>query len=189
MPGETLRHRLMRYAIVAAIIAVVGGIFIQREYLDADEQGGVSPLASPLAIGEPAPDFTLDLVDGTPFRLSDQRGKVVVLNCWASWCAPCRFEMPEFQALYEEREGGGDFLIVAVNAAYDDPRGSAERFIEEFGLTFPTPFDTTRDVANQYGVRGLPATFFIDRDGILRSRSYGPVFGDQLLERVAAAGG
>lgn len=188
-PGtpESTRHRLIRYAIVAAIVLVVGGLFVQREFLDEDDGGG-GVLAGALELDKPAPDFTLETADGR-FRLSDQRGKVVVLNFWASWCGPCRYEMPAFQETYEARRDAGDFVLVAVNVTADDSRAAADRFAEQFGLTFPVPYDTTRSVANAYGVRGLPATFFIDADGILRARTYGPVPLDRLEELVASAGG
>jgi peroxiredoxin len=187
-PGtpESLRHRAARYAIVVAIVLIVGGLFVQREFI-ADGGGG-NVLAQPLELDAPAPDFTLETADGE-FRLSDQRGKVVVLNFWASWCAPCRHEMPVFQETYEARAPAGDFMLVAVNVTADDARANADRFVEDFGLTFPVPFDVTRSVANAYGVRGLPATFFIDAAGILRARVYGPLPLDRLEDHIAAAGG
>ncbi len=188
-PGtpESIRHRIARYSIVAAIVVVVGGLFVQREFL-MEGAGGVPPLGQPLELDAPAPDFTLETDDGT-FRLADHRGQVVVLNFWASWCAPCRYEMPVFQETYETRLPDGDFMLVAVNVTADDSRRAAERFVEDFGLTFPIPFDVNRAVANAYGVRGLPATFFIDPDGILRARTYGPVMLDRLEELIAEAGG
>src|SRR5690606_35653532 len=101
--------------------------------------------------------------------------KVVLVNFWASWCGPCRFEMPEFKEIYEERLDADDFVILAVNLASSDARRDAMRFAENMELTFPIVFDTSGDVAARYGVRGLPASFFIDAEGVLRSRSYGPV--------------
>ncbi|MCY4616776.1 MAG: TlpA disulfide reductase family protein [Chloroflexi bacterium] len=141
-------------------------------------------------VDELAPDFRLTDLDGKVVMLSDFRGKTVVLNFWASWCPPCREEMPEFQALWDERgsEGSDDLVVLAVNFLRDDTVGAATSFIEGNDFTFPVIFDTTRgDVATRYGVRGLPATFFIDRNGIVRTTALGPVFGNLLETGVADA--
>ena len=141
-------------------------------------------------VDELAPDFRLTDLDGKVVMLSDFRGKTVVLNFWASWCPPCREEMPEFQELWDERgsEGSDDLVVLAVNFLRDDTVGAATSFIEGNDFTFPVIFDTTRgDVATRYGVRGLPATFFIDRNGIVRTTALGPVFGNLLETGVADA--
>ena len=141
-------------------------------------------------VDELAPDFRLTDLDGRVVMLSDFRGKTVVLNFWASWCPPCREEMPEFQALWDERgsEGSDDLVVLAVNFLRDDTVGAATSFIEGNDFTFPVIFDTTRgEVATRYGVRGLPATFFIDRNGIVRTTALGPVFGNLLETGVADA--
>lgn len=186
MPTESRRGRIVRYLLVAVIVICVGGVFVQREFFA--EPDGALEQGQALEVGKPAPDFTLDTPDGT-FRLSEARGKVVVVNFWASWCVPCQYEMPEFQEAHEARAEGGDFQIVAVNMTSADSRAEALAFAEAMGLTFTVAFDDTGAVTSGYGVLGLPATFFIDRDGILRARTYGPVLGDRLAESIAAAGG
>ena len=143
-----------------------------------------------LELDELAPDFRLQDLDGRVVMLSDFRGKTVVLNFWASWCPPCREEMPEFQALWDERgaEGSDDLVVLAVNFLRDDSVGAATNFIQANDFTFPVIFDTTRgEVAQRYGVRGLPATFFIDRNGIVRTTALGPVFGNLLETGIADA--
>lgn len=179
---------LLRYLTVAAIVALLGGTFVQRELLGGQPAtaGGLLDSAS-VAVGKLAPDFKLESEDGH-LRLSDFRGQTVVLNFWASWCAPCRFEMPEFQALYEERLPDGDLTVIAVDFSASDTREAALDFAADIGLTFPIAFDTPNsDVAEGYGVRGLPATFFVDRNGIVQAINLGPVFGDLLPDGVAAA--
>ena len=141
-------------------------------------------------VDELAPDFRLTDLDGNVVMLSDFRGKTVVLNFWATWCPPCREEMPEFQELWDHRgaDGTDDLVVVAVNFLRDDTVGAATKFIEANEFTFVVVFDTTRgDVAARYGVRGLPATFFIDRNGVVRTTALGPVFGNLLETGVADA--
>ena len=143
-----------------------------------------------LEVDQPAPDFFLRTLNGRSVRLSDYRGKTVVLNFWASWCPPCRREMPDFQTLWEERgpSGPDDLVILAVNLLPEDTIAAAEGFVDEFGLTFPILLDTSRgEVSQRYGVQALPATFFIDRDGIVRTTALGSVFGHLLEVGVADA--
>ncbi len=188
--AETRRHRLTRYSIVAAIVLVVGGLFVQREFLGDETSAALGPLDDrTVARDEPAPDFAVEALDGGDvLRLSDYRGKVVVLNFWASWCEPCRREMPEFEAAYQERAAANDLVVLAVNALALDARPDAVAFIEAMGATFPTAFDTPDGaVTARYNVRGLPATFFIDREGVVRRMMLGPVYGDLLGEGIAAA--
>ena len=195
---ESSRRRWLRYAAVAAIVAVIAGLFVQRELLGGDAPaasggaaGGLGPADDrKLVLDAEAPDFLLANLAGEEVRLSDYRGKTVLVNFWASWCPPCRAEMPELQALWEERgtDGADDFVLLAVNLLSEDSEGAARRFIEGQGLTFPVLFDTPNgDVAASYGVRGLPNSFFIDRKGIVRTTAFGPVYGGLLETALADA--
>ena len=114
-----------------------------------------------------APDFTLELLGGGQVTLSELRGKGVVINLWASWCPPCRAEMPAIQLVYEKtRERGLE--VLAVNTTFQDSERAAADFIQELGLTFPVPLDRSGTVSRQYQLRALPSTFFVDREGIIR---------------------
>jgi len=114
-----------------------------------------------------APDFTLELLGGGQVTLSELRGKGVVINLWASWCPPCRAEMPAIQRVYEKTRGRG-LEVLAVNTTFQDSERAAADFIQELGLTFPVPLDRSGTVSRQYQLRALPSTFFVDREGIIR---------------------
>ena len=116
-----------------------------------------------------APDFKLSLLNGGETYLSDFSGKPVMLNFWATWCPPCREEMPYLQQIHEQRSA--DVVVLTVNMA-ENP-GDVEEFIREFGLSFPVLLDSNGDVAQQYGVRAIPTTFFIDKSGILQGVKIG----------------
>jgi len=134
-----------------------------------------------------AEDFTLPLASGQTFRLSDHRGQVVFLNFWATWCPPCREEMPAMERLYRRQKGAG-FVLVAVSVDADP--SVVAPFLQAHGLTFPVALDPKMDLANGYGVRALPSSFLIDRQGNLRAMALGPRHWDgeisnALIERMA----
>jgi thiol-disulfide isomerase/thioredoxin len=133
------------------------------------------------AVGTIAPDFVLFDVNANPFRLSELRGSVVVINFWASWCDPCREEMPILQDLYERYSMDG-LIILGVNTTYTDSWEDAVSFAKELGLTFPILFDDTGAVGETlYKVFGLPTSYWIDRDGVIRSFQLGALTEDQML--------
>ena len=120
---------------------------------------------------EPAPDFEMNTFDGELLRLSDLRGKVVVLNFWASWCPSCRWEMPFFERIAQEY---GDQEVVFVGVAMSDTLEDAEEFAEKVGVTYPLGLDQTNEIVRAYGVRSLPTTFFISKDGTIRRKLTSP---------------
>ena len=119
-----------------------------------------------------AADFTVPSLAAQPLRLSDFKGKVVFLNFWATWCPPCKEEMPSMERLYRRYKGRG-FVILALSI---DTGGQAPvaAFVKKFGLTFPIGLDPKFTVANQYAIRGLPATFLIDKTGYIAAVAVGP---------------
>lgn len=122
--------------------------------------------------GFPAPDFSLSDLQGHVHRLSEFRGKVVFLNVWATWCPPCRMEMPSMEHLYQ-RLKNRDFVMLAVSED-DDGKASVQRFVDEVGLTFPVLVDPEGIVPGRYGVTGYPETFIIDRAGRVIQHTIGP---------------
>jgi peroxiredoxin len=117
--------------------------------------------------GFAAPDFSLELLGGAEITLSELKGKVVVVNLWASWCPPCRAEMPALQSAYQADRHRG-LEIVAINTTFQDGEIDAQQFANSLGLTFPIALDRTGTVSRQYLLRALPSTFFIGRDGVIR---------------------
>jgi peroxiredoxin len=118
-----------------------------------------------------ASDFTVALLGGETMKLKAQRGKPVLINFWATWCAPCREEMPAMERLYlKHRERG--FVLLAVSV--DSDASLVKPFLEKLKLTFPVTLDAKMDLANSYGVRALPASFLIDRNGYLAALALGP---------------
>lgn len=123
-----------------------------------------TPSYQPLSEGDAAPDFTADLADGSTFTLSDQEGKIVLLNFWATWCGPCVREMPAFEKLHGEY--GEDVVILAVNCLEDTE--TVDAFITENEYTFPIAYDTEGTVNMRYPTQGIPYTLIIDGDGIIQ---------------------
>ena len=116
-------------------------------------------------VGALANDFTLDTLDGDEMTLSDLRGKAVMLNFWASWCGPCRIEIPHMIALYDEYQDS-EFEILAVNIR--ESPAQVQDFADQLGMSFPILMDTNGQVAAAYFVRAIPMTFFLDSDGVIR---------------------
>jgi thiol-disulfide isomerase/thioredoxin len=109
----------------------------------------------------------LEQLGGGEVALSELRGEVVVINFWASWCPPCRAEMPALQQVYESTRALG-VKVLAVNTTYQDSEGDAIAFAEGLGLTFPILFERTGEVGRRYQLRAMPSTFFVDHEGVIQ---------------------
>ena len=147
-------------------------------------------IPSPL-LGRQASDFTLQLFDGKTFSLSEQRGKIVVLNVWSSWCIPaCYNEAPALEAAWQ-RYRSRDVVFLGVN--YQDREAAAREFLGRFRHTFPNGPDVGSKIAIEYGVYGVPETFFIDRDGRIAHKHVGeislPILVQQIEGLLQVAGG
>jgi peroxiredoxin len=127
-----------------------------------------------------APDFTLETTKGEPVTLSDLRGQAVLINLWATWCPPCRAEMPAINKLFNEYKNQG-FLVLAINMTYQDNSSAVEPFVQENGLTFPILIEDTGKVADKYELRSLPTSFFIDRSGVIQEVVIGGPMSEALL--------
>jgi peroxiredoxin len=135
----------------------------------------------PPLVGGPAPEISLKDLQGHEVRLSDFRGKVVLLNFWATWCKPCKEEMPAMQTSYEKLRDKG-FVVLAVNELEDTDK--VAQHIRDHGHTFEVVMDRNNTVANRYGVVGLPVSFLIDAQGIVRERITGSLLTESRIEEM-----
>lgn len=145
----------------------------------SEEQSASASIEVPLA-----PDFTVEDLDGNTVKLSDYRGTPVVLNFWASWCGPCKAEMPHFQKLKEEYDGQVVFLMINLTDGSRETKETAMAYIEEGGYDFNVLFDTTSEAAYSYRISSIPTTYFINAEGYALSREIGALAEQTLRGRV-----
>ena len=158
----------LKSVILVGVIAVAVGIYVfHQEQKKADNPAG-QPL---VVVGRAAPDFALPMLNGEVVRLSDYRGKVVFLNIWATWCSPCREEMPSMERLYQEMKNE-DFEILAVSIDTLGEKAVAP-FMAELNLTFPALFDSQGATGSLYNTTGVPESFIIDKNGIVAAKIIG----------------
>lgn len=167
-----------QWNMLLVFVAIISSLFIVITRVQPDTTVPASPPRSAAATvpapreNHPAPDFTLSDLAGNPVRLSDLRGQVVLVNVWATWCPPCRAEMPILQAAYEQyRERG--FIVLAINLR-EDAR-TVTQYMEQGGLAFPALLDSDGSVSDAYQARVLPSSFFIDKGGVVRAVYRGPL--------------
>ena len=137
-----------------------------------------SHLEEGIQVGQVAVDFTLTNSQGEEVSLSDYRGKKVLLNFWASWCGPCREEMPAFEEFAKENP---DIVILGVNLDMSDQKASADGLVQELNITYPILYGT-KDLAKTYQVQYLPTNLFIDEDGVIKQSIFGSISKDVLVE-------
>lgn len=146
---------------------------------------GISPevnFQSTTRVGKPAPDFTLKTIDGKVVKLSYFKGQAVLINMWASWCPPCRDEMPGIQTAYEKYKDKG-LVVLGINFTVQDNLADVKSFVEELKLTFPILLDETGEVsAGWYGMRALPTSYFVDAHGVIQRIQVGAMLPDKLAE-------
>lgn len=160
-PPRTASRLLIGIAAVAILALAFGVVWMQ------------SAKYEPLTVGKVAPDFELPGLDEKPVRLSDYRGKVVFLNFWATWCKPCREEMPSMEILYKNFEKDG-LVILAVSIDRVTTKKDIPPFVKGMNLTFPVLVDSWGQTDKRYKLMGVPETYIIDQDGVLREKVIGP---------------
>jgi len=159
-------HRTVILGIAVVVLLLVGGIWWQNR---ADRS---TRLSSGPPTGQLAPSFVLEDLTGHPLSSADFAGKVVLVNFWATWCPPCKAEMPDIEQLYREFQDRG-FEVIGVDI--EEKPATVRAFRDEHGLTFPLVIDPRGSVNSTYHLRGLPTSWLIDRQGILRAVWVGPL--------------
>ncbi len=164
-----------------AALILIGGL--GWAYASRPQNADTAPAAASTRIGAPAPDIALPMLSGEARTLADLRGQVVILNFWATWCGPCRAEMPalaEIQTQYTSR----GVIVIGVNQRED--AGSIRRYLDSIGVDFPIALDPTGESNRQYRVLGLPTTYLIDRQGVIRDAVFGGPMARALIESKLA---
>jgi len=174
--GGLLLRRKGSRSLALALVATIAFVTLAFFLLSGRGGGEEAP-----RIGAQAPDFELASLDGGTVKLSNFRGKGVMINFWATWCGPCRFEMPTMDKIYREQKDKG-FVILAVNLQEDG--ATAKRFVDEFQLTFPTLLEIKGTVAQQYGLIGLPTSYFVGRDGVIKDINVGAMDTELLTSKI-----
>ncbi len=169
-----MRKRIVKKTLIYLMLAMIigaGPILLTKSVYSL----GVNELMTSLGVtslaeGKIAPGFTLKDLDGKKVSLSDYRGKLIFLNFWATWCPPCRREMPSMERLYQ-RFKDEDFVILAVDLR--EGKRVVEKFARKYKLNFPILLDSTGKTGDAYGIRAIPTTYFIDRQGKLIGKAVG----------------
>jgi cytochrome c biogenesis protein CcmG/thiol:disulfide interchange protein DsbE len=180
------RRFLRRLLVDPPVAALIGVIVVAAAWtvISRMPAGARRPSSAPPSprTGFSAPDFTLDTLDGSQLTLASLRGHPVLLNIWASWCLPCRIEMPAIQRVYERHRDDG-LVVVGLNVTSQDSQAAAQAFAHQFGITFPIALDRDGLASDRYELMGLPSTYFIDREGIIRD----VIIGGPMSEAVMLA--
>lgn len=164
---------MMKKSILIMLSTVIFSGLVTTSVMAENEVG--------IEIGNKAPDFELKTLDGETVKLSDFKGEKVMLNFWATWCPPCREEMPDMQKFHEKQ----DVVVLAVNLTDTEMnRKNVSAFVEEFGFTFPVLMDEGAKISNLYRINPIPTSYMIDTNGIIQHKAYGAMDYDSMVQQL-----
>ncbi|WP_419961371.1 redoxin domain-containing protein [Psychrobacillus sp. BM2] len=189
-----MKKKIIGLLVIAALVAIATISFV-RDNIDeqeafAGEQLGTDLAKNPanegLGQGNTAPNFTLTTLEGEEVTLADYKGKKVVLNLWATWCGPCKAEMPHLQNYYEDMAEKENVEILAVNLTSSDVGlDKVKAFQEDYGLSFPIPLDEDGVVGDTYQAITIPTTYMIDTTGTIQNKIVGPMDEQMLTDYIS----
>jgi peroxiredoxin len=188
-----MKKKMFGLIIVAILISIMIVGFVKgnvdTEESFSSEQKGVDLLdvtsEEGLTKGDLAPDFTLTTLDGKKVQLSELKGKKVIVNFWATWCPPCKAEMPHMQNFYEDFSDEENVEILAVNLTSEDKEESVQNFVQDYGLTFPIPMDTKGVVGETFQAITIPTSYMIDTKGRIQNKVVGPMDENMIKDFVS----
>ncbi len=169
--------------IVVLALLIIGGKTLYP-YLQGSEDTLPQDMPQPQTHRTAATDFTVYDAEANAVMLSENKGKPVVVNFWASWCTPCKQEMPDFEEMYKKYGQQVVFMMVNLTDGAQETVETASSFIAQRGFTFPVYFDTQLSAVSAYGMNAVPATFFIDAQGNIATYHLGLITGQQLEENI-----
>ena len=172
-------------ALALITIALLGLLVVQACTPSSQAiQGGQQEASVGINVGEIAPDFTLTDLDGNELSLSDFRGKAVFINFWATWCPPCRAEMPEIESVYQDYKDKG---VVVIGVDILETEELVREFVQRGGYTWTFVIDQTGEVSARYNIQAIPTSFFIDREGVIQAINIGAMTKRAMEARMAEA--
>lgn len=178
-----MRKKWLGIALLILLIGLAGFRLYEdrKDVTDIGEKGlAVTNDKNGIAIGEKAPDFHLETIEGEKVKLSDYKGKKVFLNFWATWCPPCKDEMPHMQAFYEEKPDNVEILAVNI----EESSSKAGEFAHQYDITFPVLLDKSGAVTEEYDVYTIPTTYVLDEEGTVSQKIVGPMDEPMMKELI-----
>lgn len=189
-----MKKKMIGLLVVGCLVAIATISFVkknidEKEAFEGEQMGtdlALNPANEGIGKGDSAPNFTLTTLDGEEVTLADYQGKKVVLNFWATWCPPCKAEMPHMQNYYEDMAEKENVEILAVNLTSGDSGvDKVQAFQEDYGLTFPIPLDEEGIVGGTYSILTIPTTYMIDTTGTIQNKIVGPMDEQMLTDLVS----
>ena len=177
-------YRFLKVLIAVLLVAVAAAAWFVFSGKSGQEPVETPPAAETAA--DTAPDFTMYDIDGNAVKLSDFRGKPVILNFWASWCGPCKSEMPDLEKAWQAHGQEVEFLIVNLTDGSSETVETASAYIGSQGYSFPVYYDVNMEGAAAYGIYAIPMTYFIDGEGTVRAIQEGMIQAEVLESNIRA---